>query len=60
MIKRDRYKVLVVSLSDIDLLFPTFVVTDYDRINAIGDYMINQYPTSFMQIILDLVIPFVG
>lgn len=35
-------------------------MTDYDRINAIGDYVINQYPTGFMQIILDLVIPFVG
>ena len=35
-------------------------MTDYDRINAIGNYVINQYPTSFMHIILDLVIPFVG
>ena len=32
-------------------------MTDYDRINTIGNYVINQYPTCLMKIILDLVIP---
>lgn len=33
-------------------------MTDYDRINTIGNYVINQYPTRFVKIIFDLVIPY--
>ena len=35
-------------------------MTDYDRINTIGNYVINQYPTCLVKIIFDLIIPFVS
>ena len=54
--KRYLHKVLVIETSDINLLFDTWVVPNYQLSYLMFNAVINYYPRSFVQIVTNTII----